>query len=302
MADLAKRWGVDQFTNGMIGTTQRIGSIKRRVSACALLASANPGNSLTWGDFGAPIKSPLHRLLMMTILSRLMTVNSSRSRLFEENQRFANMIPAGAMVLDAGAGDAPYKSLVSHAVYESADFEKVDKPYAKSTYVCDLADIPVEANRYDFVLFNQVMEHLPEPKAVLKELFRVLKPGGKIIYTAPLFYEEHEQPYDFYRYTQFAIKYLFTEAGFTLERLDWLEGYYGTVAYQMNGMATHLPSTPAEITPGLLGVALAPLMYLLRFQMGLLSVFFHRLEMRSKFMKRGYPKNYVAVFSKPAQT
>src|SRR5438874_449739 len=104
--------------------------------------------------------------LMRKSLSRLMQTNSSRHRLWLENKQFADSIPAGALVLDAGAGDAPYKALVAHAVYESADFEKVDKAYAKSTYVCDLADIPVGDGRYDFIFFNQVMEHLPEPAVV----------------------------------------------------------------------------------------------------------------------------------------
>lgn len=110
-------------------------------------------------------------------------------------------MPAGALVLDAGAGTAPYAELFSHARYESADFEKLEKEYA-STYVCDLGAIPVEDARYDAVVFNQVMEHLPEPARVLAELGRVIKPGGRMIYTGPFFYEEHEGPYDFYRYTR----------------------------------------------------------------------------------------------------
>src|SRR5687768_15401983 len=106
-------------------------------------------------------------------IRQLLTFNSSRVRLWEENASFAKMIPSGAMVLDAGAGAAPYKPLLSHALYESADFELFDQPYAKSTYVCDLKEIPVEDGRYDFVLFNQVLEHVPYPAAVLKELYRV---------------------------------------------------------------------------------------------------------------------------------
>src|SRR6185312_10746080 len=77
--------------------------------------------------------------------------NSSRTWLFRENKKFATGLPAGSIVLDAGAGDQPYKSLLSHCIYEACDFEKVDKPYAKSTYVCDLSAIPVEDCRFDAV-------------------------------------------------------------------------------------------------------------------------------------------------------
>ncbi|WP_322513018.1 class I SAM-dependent methyltransferase, partial [Chloroflexus sp.] len=117
------------------------------------------------------------------MIKRLFKFNSSRYRLWQENAAFAAAIPQGALVLDAGAGEAPYQSLFRHTRYESADFQKVNKPYAPSTYVCDLKSIPVEDNRFDFIVFNQVMEHLPEPKLVLNELYRVLKPGGKMIYT-----------------------------------------------------------------------------------------------------------------------
>lgn len=93
--------------------------------------------------------------------------NSSRVWLSRENASFAASVPPGSLVLDAGAGDQPYRNLLSHCNYEAADFEKVDKPYGKSTYVCDLSAIPVEDGRYDAVLFNQVMEHVPEPARVL---------------------------------------------------------------------------------------------------------------------------------------
>ncbi len=223
-------------------------------------------------------------------------MNSSRERLRQVNAEFAASLPAGAVVLDAGAGEAPYRSLFDHLTYESADFEQVDKPYARSTYVCDLAAIPVEDARFDAIVFNQVMEHLPEPRAVLLEFFRVLKPGGHVIYTGPLFYEEHEQPYDFYRYTQFGLRHLFEQAGYAIDELRWLEGYFGTVAYQLDSMAKYLPTWPKGL-PG--GILWAPVFGGLKLQARLFSALFHRLELAHKYEARGYPKNYVALLRKP---
>lgn len=159
----------------------------------------------------------LHRHLGALRRSILPSFNASRHRLWIENAAFAASVPEGARVLDAGAGRAPYRSLFAHARYESADFEQVDKVYAPSTYVCDLSEIPVEDGRFGYVVFNQVMEHLPEPLTVLEELHRVLEPGGRMIYSGPLFYQEHEQPYDFYRYTQYGLRHLFGRAGFEIE-------------------------------------------------------------------------------------
>lgn len=162
-------------------------------------------------------------------------MNSSRVYLDRFAERAAKSVPPGALVLDAGAGEGPYRHHFDHAVYEAADFQQVPgKAYSGNHYVCDLAAIPVADDRFDLVLCSQVLEHIPEPLEVLKELRRVLKPGGLIWASAPLFYEEHEQPYDFYRYTQFGLRRLFEEAGFRDIEIDWLEGYLGTVSYQLD--------------------------------------------------------------------
>lgn len=234
----------------------------------------------------------------MNYLRKMFAFNSSRYRLWQENAAFAALVPKGSLILDAGAGESPYKSLFQHAQYESADFEKVNKKYSPSTYVCDLKSIPVENCRFDYIIFNQVMEHLPEPQLVLSELNRVLKAEGKMIYTGPLFYEEHEQPYDFYRYTQFGLRHLFSSAGFSIDRLDWLEGYFGTVGYQLNCMSRYLPWRPSQLHSGFIGYLLSPVMLLLKLGFATCSILFHRLEISKKFKSRGYPKNYLVIASK----
>lgn len=211
-------------------------------------------------------------------------VNPSRVHLRRVNEEFARGVPQGALVLDAAAGAQPYRDMFSHARYETADFQMIDKEYLETTYVCDLRSIPVEDGRFDFVVFNQALEHMPDPAAVLAELGRVLKTGGRMITTAPFFYEEHETPYDFYRYTQFAYRHLFPQAGFEIERLDWLEGYTGTVAHQLQGAARHLPR----------GLLMSPI----RLIFALLSLWLQRRDLRRPYRGGGYPKNYVVIATK----
>lgn len=226
--------------------------------------------------------------------------NSSRTWLARENESFASTISDNSVVLDAGAGNQPYRRYFEHCIYEAADFEKVDKPYAKSTYVCDLAAIPVESGRFDAVMFNQVMEHLSDPSAVLAELLRVLKPGGRMICTAPLFYEEHEKPYDYYRYTQFGWQYLMKKAGFEIVRIDWMEGYFGTVAYQLETARRYLPAGPSKIAPGLLGWFSFPVVLAARTIFYFLAHLFYRIDEAKKYTEQGFPKNYVVIVRKPA--
>ncbi len=226
--------------------------------------------------------------------------NSSRTWLMREIEQFAASLPAGSLVLDAGAGEQIYRKLLSHCRYEAADFQKVDKPYAQSTYVCDLAAIPVEDERFDAILFTQTMEHLPDPLKVLVELRRVLKPGGSMICTAPLFFQEHEQPYDFYRYTQFAWRYLVEQAGLKIERLDWMEGYFGTVAYQLETAARYLPHHPNKLGGGALALLAAPMLAVGKMGFQLLARLLYRLDERTKYTDAGFPKNYVVIVRRPA--
>lgn len=226
-------------------------------------------------------------------------LNSPRVWLGRELSAFGASLPSEALVLDAGSGDQRYKSHFAHCRYEAADFEQVDKPYAKSTYTCDLRQIPVEASRFDAVVFTQVMEHLPEPATVIRELNRVLKPGGVLFYTGPFWYEEHEKPYDFYRYTQFGVRFLFQSGGFNIRELRWLDGYMATVAHQLRRMSSALPRTPAGYGRGPGAWFRFLLFNVLRILFRILANIAAQSDVAHRYTRRGFPMNYLAIAEKP---
>ncbi|MFE6647835.1 class I SAM-dependent methyltransferase [Nocardioides sp. NPDC057772] len=229
-------------------------------------------------------------------------INPSRVRLRQEMARFAKGTKRGMRVLDAGAGRSPYRKLFKHAHYEAADFAQLDSSYAPLDYVCDITDIPVDDGRFDRVICNQVLEHVPEPEKAIAELHRVLKPGGRIFLSAPLFFAEHQKPYDFFRYTQFSLRKMFEEAGFEIARMNWLEGYFGTVAYSYQMMARNLPASVDELRGRGLRWKLAyiaPIVLLNRKLAVRLSRLYARLEVSGSRFERGMPKNYVVVARKP---
>lgn len=225
--------------------------------------------------------------------------NSSRAYLEAFVRRAGEALGPEARVLDAGAGDCRYGRYFRHLSYESADLCTVDKPYGELTYQCDLAEIPVEEGRYDAVICTQVLEHVPEPEAVLRELFRVLAPGGRLWLTAPLFYAEHEVPYDYQRFTRYGIARLLERSGFEMEQIDWLEGYLGTLSYQATSAATALPRLSEAKRGKWHLLPLLPLSTGLRLALDGLAGALARGDMIVKVTDRGYCKNYAVVARKP---
>jgi len=230
-------------------------------------------------------------------------VNPSRVQLSRQMRRFARETEPDALVLDAGAGRGPYRKLFKHARYEAADFAQFAERHTPLDYVCDINDIPVENGRFDAVVCNQVLEHLPDPYAALRELRRVLKPGGRILLTAPLFYHEHQKPYDYFRYTRFGLRRLFAEAGFDVVSIEWLEGYFGTMAYMFRQIGAHLPSDPKLIRSmtggGWRGGVNAAIVLSTKFAASHASNYYARLDGRWKYTSSGMPKNYLVLARRP---
>ncbi|MGA2030501.1 MAG: methyltransferase domain-containing protein [Verrucomicrobiota bacterium] len=118
-------------------------------------------------------------------------------------------IPAGSRLLDAGAGEQPYRRASSHLLYVSQDFAKYDGKgdgrglqqgkwdQTKLDLVCDIAAIPEPDGSFDAILCTEVFEHLPEPLLALREFSRLLRPGGQLILTAPFVSFTHFAPYHF---------------------------------------------------------------------------------------------------------
>jgi SAM-dependent methyltransferase len=159
--------------------------------------------------------------------------------------RAAREVIPGARVLDVGAGDAPNRELFDHVAYTTVDWEHSvheDLPAVDITAAAD--DLPLDDRSFDAALLTQVLEHVAEPREVLAELYRVLRPGGRLYMTAPLVWELHELPFDYYRYTSVGLRHLLETAGFEQVEVNARNDCFTTVAQLMRNAGSAMGRAP----------------------------------------------------------
>jgi SAM-dependent methyltransferase len=110
---------------------------------------------------------------------------------------------AGARVLDVGCGDRPYAELFPGAV----GFDVPGNPHADLHG--SLESIPVDDASFDVALCLQVLEHVPDPGAAVRELHRVVRPGGRVLLSTHGVYPFHPNPDDLWRWTHQGLERLF---------------------------------------------------------------------------------------------
>lgn len=139
-------------------------------------------------------------------------------------------------LLDVGCGNQPYRQHFREVTsYVGLDYpvtQALQDFQARPQVYGDARRLPFGDEAFDAVLCAQVLEHVNQPAAVLREIGRVLKPGGTGILSAPFIYNVHVGPYDFFRFTPFGLEELFQEAGLRLKTLRY-QGGVGTAVVQL---------------------------------------------------------------------
>jgi len=112
---------------------------------------------------------------------------------------------ATGRLLDLGCGKAPLFAAYAPYVTEVTCVDWAPGEHIDLT--CDLSQpLPFENDRFDTILLSDVLEHMPDPALLWREMTRVLARQGKIILNVPFYYSVHAHPHDYYRYTNFALE------------------------------------------------------------------------------------------------
>lgn len=190
---------------------------------------------------------------------------------------------SGGRLLDAGAGNLLYRNFLNDYCesYESLDVDK----HPELDYVQDLKDTGLESESFDTVFCRNVLEHVEEPREVMKEISRILKDGGTALVSVPHLAYLHNEPEDYYRFTGQGIEQIASETDLETVELRKAGGFFSFLGY--------LFST------GFLG---------LTYSIPVLSWFTYRINLPVQYgcyifdgvlkTDRYLPLNYVAVFRK----
>ncbi|HWH44540.1 MAG TPA: methyltransferase domain-containing protein [Thermoleophilaceae bacterium] len=167
-----------------------------------------------------------------------------RRPILEFMVRAAGELPANAKVADVGAGDSPYRELFDHTEYLATDWSESVHEAEDVRVVAPADDLPFGEASFDAVLFTQVLEHVQDPPGVLAELLRVLRPGGRLYLSAPLVWELHELPHDYWRFTEGGLRLLIEAAGFAEVAVEPRGDSFTTLAQLMRNVPAMIGEAP----------------------------------------------------------
>lgn len=155
-------------------------------------------------------------------------------------------LPAGLRLLDAGAGERPYKKYCTHLHYVSQDFAQYDGignqcglqvgawNAADCSIICDITAIPEPDASFDVILCTEVLEHTSSPMKVILEFSRLLKPGGILLITAPFSSLTHFAPYHYFTgFNRYFYEDALPRAGFVVEELSHNGNFFESLAQEM---------------------------------------------------------------------
>lgn len=138
-----------------------------------------------------------------------------------QREAIARHVPAGSVVLDvapqAHAGVRPL--LPEGTTLETLDVD----PAAGATYTADLCreNPEIPSGRFDCVFCTEVLEHTLQPFDAVRELHRLLAPGGHLVLTTPFNFRIHGPLPDCWRFTEHGLRALL--ASFEIVELTAVE-------------------------------------------------------------------------------
>ena len=127
---------------------------------------------------------------------------------------------AKGRLLDIGCGNKPYERMFVGQVAEYIGCDVVQSSSERVDVICSATLIPLEDASFETILCTQVIEHVADHRSLIREAYRLLRRGGVMILSGPMYWPLHEEPHDFFRFTKYGFHHILEEVGFVVDSLE----------------------------------------------------------------------------------
>ncbi len=137
---------------------------------------------------------------------------------------------SGDVVVDLGCGEQPYRWMLG-GFRRYVGFDSPSRPdsAAHADVFGDATALPFRDATADAVLCTEVMEHVAKPATMIAEIVRILRPGGTLVLSVPFTWHLHDEPYDYWRFTEFGLRRVLESGGLRVEDLRSTNGMMGAL-------------------------------------------------------------------------
>jgi SAM-dependent methyltransferase len=138
------------------------------------------------------------------------------ARAIEERIARSNTGRSGATCLDVGCGGQPLRASLVRAGFEYISFDVQQNAAGTVDYLGAIdGQLPaaLASRRFDFIVCTEVLEHVANWPQAFANLASLLNTGGRLLITCPHIWVPHEEPYDFFRPTSWALAHHAERAG-----------------------------------------------------------------------------------------
>lgn len=171
--------------------------------------------------------------MIINVLKQIWKGHSLARALMNESFRTKKL---GGKIVDIGGGRNPdyfsYFKILSQSVIEPVDKKIQDIDFETDT-------LPYGDSTINTVVCCNLLEHIYNHQHLTREMFRVLQSQGVLVGFVPFLVQYHPDPHDYFRYTEEALKRIFTDSGFTDINVEIIG--IGPIAFLYNVLASPLP-------------------------------------------------------------
>ena len=155
----------------------------------------------------------------------------------EKMSYFPKASSRGALMLDLACGSGIHKPICEHAGFEWVGIDYAES--SKATILADVHALPFKDASFDCILTVAAIQLFRYPLVAMREVCRVLKPGGTFLGTVAFLEPFHDDGY--YHYTHLGVINSLQYGGFKVEQLAPSEDWTGLTAQAAMALFPRMP-------------------------------------------------------------